>query len=142
MLRQNKCQKGELMVRKFKVGVLTILAVMMFSVPVLAGSYFEFYLTEIEEDGDSIYYSGNVTKSNDDNAAYVSYSKSTYGSDLRYCVIGQNGDYSEYTETAYANALSGTYPMYYNRDYYCGNNYRLKASLYSSVTSAQGEWEP
>ena len=58
------------------------------------------------------------------------------------CVVGQNGDYSSYSQEVQATAQTGVYNIYYNRDVYSGNNYRLRGRTYAYYVHTEGRWEP
>lgn len=129
------------MKNKIRTFILTVVAVMMMTVPAFAGGDFYFFFTT-EDDGESIGYTSNVTKTNDESHAVVNYAASSQYAGLYFKVIGQYGDDSAYTGTTYATAKQGMYEMPYTRDYYRDNNYRMEAGIYYVALVVEGQWEP
>lgn len=143
--KNNFVQKETIVMRmknKIRTFILTVVAVMMMTVPAFAGGDFDFYLSMIEEDGNAIEYTDNVTRNNSNNYGEVSYSASSQYSGLAFTIIGQYGDYDDYSEKMYATAISGRYEMPYIRDVYNGNNYRLKCEIDRYSLYVTGSWEP
>ena len=129
--------------RKFKIFVSTVAAIMMFSVPVFAREAFVFDMTTIEEDGDSVAFSNNMEKTDWDDYAVVNYDAYSQHSGLRFVTVEQYGHDDDFvTEMVYATARSGEYRMYYNTDYYKNNYYRLRGDIYQYAVHVEGEWAP
>ena len=119
---------------------------LMFAMPVLAESgYFDFRL-EIAEDADSVQYSGNVLKTDDDDYARVTYDSSNIGNqdDMEFTIVGEAyEDDMIYSETVKATANTGTYYLYYTeRQAVNGSMYRLKGETFRYYVLVGGDWAP
>lgn len=124
--------------------VVSVATIIMFTVPVLASTGYFTFDVEIADDTDSVAYSSNTMKTNNYNRAYIEYNSSNiYSSDdFWFRVVGQYGDYTNYTESVKATARTGVYEPKYIETFYTGNNYRLSGQTYAYYVHVSGEWEP
>lgn len=135
-------KKKKLITTIVTVAMLTVL----FTIPVMAESRDFSFRLEIAEDADQTQYSGNTLKTDDDDYARVTYDYSniTSNDDIVFYVVGQQGDYTEFSERVQATASTGTYYPVYNRgeDVYNGNYYRLAGHTYKYYVVVSGNWAP
>lgn len=128
----------------FKTFALSVAAMTLFAVPVMAASMdFDFYV-EIGDGVDDTQYTDNTLKTDNDDYARVTYTYSniTANDDFRFCVVGQRGDNSVYSQNIKATAVTGTYYLDYITDTYNGNFYRLRGRTYEYYVHVSGDWAP
>lgn len=130
--------------RVVKSAAIALMASALFVVPTMAYDYGFSFNVEIAEDTSDVAYSGNAYKENDNDYAFVDCQKSNIYSndDFRFCVVGQQGDNSDFSEQVRATANTGTYYLNYIRPTYYDNMYRLRGRTYSWYVSASGVWNP
>ena len=121
--------------KKFlKTVLLTVFVSMLFVVPVAAASGTFNFRLEIADDADSVQFSSNVRKTDNDNYARVTYTNSNIGNsdNVQFTIVGQqHEDDLIYSESVQATANTGTYYLYYTvRPAYNDNMYRLKGETF------------
>ena len=103
--------------KKFlKTVLLTVFVSMLFVVPVAAASGTFNFRLEIADDADSVQFSSNVRKTDNDNYARVTYTNSNIGNsdNVQFTIVGQqHEDDLIYSESVQATANTGTYYLYY-----------------------------
>lgn len=133
-------------VRSFvKAAALSAVMITMAVMPVkAASSNFSFRVEYDVDDADATQYSANTLKTDDDDYARATYTSSniTSNDDFTFCVVGQYGDSSEYSEEVNATAVTGTYHLTYEKQAYNGNNYRLRGRTYAYYVVVSGDWAP
>ncbi len=133
--------------KKFlKTVLLTVFVSMLFVVPVAAASGTFNFRLEIADDADSVQFSSNVRKTDNDNYARVTYTNSNIGNsdDVEFTIVGQQyEDNLIYSESVQATANTGTYYLYYTvRPAYNGSMYRLKGETFRYYVLVSGDWAP
>ena len=114
--------------KSIRVLSLTLALVLLFAVPVAAQVINFSFNTDTADDADDEQFSANALKEDDLDYAFVRVTDSNITSydNFTFCVVGQKGDSSSYSQEVQATAQTGVYNIYYNRDVYSGNNYRLR----------------
>ena len=133
--------------KKFlKTVLLTVFVSMLFVVPVAAASGTFNFRLEIADDADSVQFSSNVRKTDNDNYARVTYTNSNIGNldNVQFTIVGQqHEDDLIYSESVQATANTGTYYLYYTvRPAYNDNMYRLKGETFRYYVLVSGDWAP
>ena len=133
--------------KKFlKTVLLTVFVSMLFLVPVAAASGTFNFRLEIADDADSVQFSSNVRKTDNDNYARVTYTNSNIGNsdNVQFTIVGQqHEDDLIYSESVQATANTGTYYLYYTvRPAYNDNMYRLKGETFRYYVLVSGDWAP
>ena len=133
--------------KKFlKTVLLTVFVSMLFVVPVAAASGTFNFRLEIADDADSVQFSSNVRKTDNDNYARVTYTNSNIGNsdNVQFTIVGQqHEDDLIYSESVQATANTGTYYLYYTvRPAYNDNMYRLKGETSRYYVLVSGDWAP
>ena len=133
--------------KKFlKTVLLTVFVSMLFVVPVAAASGTFNFRLEIADDADSVQFSSNVRKTDNDNYARVTDTKSNIGNsdNVQFTIVGQqHEDDLIYSESVQATANTGTYYLYYTvRPAYNDNMYRLKGETFRYYVLVSGDWAP
>ena len=133
--------------KKFlKTVLLTVFVSMLFVVPVAAASGTFNFRFEIADDADSVQFSSNVRKTDNDNYARVTYTNSNIGNsdNVQFTIVGQqHEDDLIYSESVQATANTGTYYLYYTvRPAYNDNMYRLKGETFRYYVLVSGDWAP
>ena len=133
--------------KKFlKTVLLTVFVSMLFVVPVAAASGTFNFRLEIGDDADSVQFSSNVRKTDNDNYARVTYTNSNIGNsdNVQFTIVGQqHEDDLIYSESVQATANTGTYYLYYTvRPAYNDNMYRLKGETFRYYVLVSGDWAP
>ena len=133
--------------KKFlKTVLLTVFVSMLFVVPVAAASGTFNFRLEIADDADSVQFSSNVRKTDNDNYARVTYTISTIGNsdNVQFTIDGQqHEDDLIYSESVKETANTGTYYLYYTvRPAYNDNMYRLKGETFRYYVLVSGDWAP
>ena len=130
--------------KSIRVLSLTLALVLLFAVPVAAQVINFSFNTDTADDADDEQFSANALKEDDLDYAFVRVTDSNITSydNFTFCVVGQKGDSSSYSQEVQATAQTGVYNIYYNRDVYNGNNYRLRGRTYAYYVHAEGRWEP
>ena len=126
--------------------LLTVFVSMLFVVPVAAASGTFNFRLEIADDADSVQFSSNVRKTDNDNYARVTYTNSNIGNsdNVQFTIVGQqHEDDLIYSESVQATANTGTYYLYYTvRPAYNDNMYRLKGETFRYYVLVSGDWAP
>lgn len=127
-----------------KLAAGAMLITTLFAVPVMAEMINFSFRVEIADDADQEQYSDNAEKEDSSSTAYINYTDSniTASDDFRFAVVGQEGDYSTYSESVCATASTGVYRPRYTSEVYEGNMYRLRGRTYEYYVVVSGEWEP
>ena len=133
--------------KKFlKTVLLTVFVSMLFVVTVAAASGTFNFRLEIADDADSVQFSSNVRKTDNDNYARVTYTNSNIGNsdNVQFTIVGQqHEDDLIYSESVQATANTGTYYLYYTvRPAYNDNMYRLKGETFRYYVLVSGDWAP
>ena len=133
--------------KKFlKTVLLTVFVSRLFVVPVAAASGTFNFRLEIADDADSVQFSSNVRKTDNDNYARVTYTNSNIGNsdNVQFTIVGQqHEDDLIYSESVQATANTGTYYLYYTvRPAYNDNMYRLKGETFRYYVLVSGDWAP
>ena len=130
--------------KSIRVLSLILVLVLLFAVPVAAQVINYSFYTDMADDADDEQFSANALKEDDLDYAFVRVTDSNITSydNFTFCVVGQNGDYSSYSQEVQATAQTGVYNIYYNRDVYSGNNYRLRGRTSAYYVHTEGRWEP
>lgn len=132
-------------IKKFlKTMGISIAAMTMFAVPVMAARVDFSFEVDISDDLPEYQCTDNVRKEDGLNYAAVTYTTSniTTNDDFMFTVIGQKGDNSAYTEPKNVYATSGSYKFLFIKEYFKGNNYRLKGQTYKYYVRVSGNWAP
>lgn len=127
-----------------KTMAISMAAMIMFTVPVMAGRVGFSFQVDISDDLEEYQCTDNVRKEDSLNYAGLTYTTSniTTNDDFTFTVIGQRGDNSAYTKPQNVYATAGKYKLSFIKEYYEGNNYRLKGQTYKYYVTVTGDWAP